>query len=290
MSWRLKQTLFAFCVLLLMLGMHAQAALLPIPELKTRVTDLTQTLNTEQQAQLEAKLVAFEQETGSQIAVLLVSSTQPEAIEQYSIRVVESWKLGREKQDDGVLLLVAKDDRKMRIEVGYGLEGAIPDVIAKRIIAEIMTPRFRQGHFYGGITQATEQLMRLIRGEQLPPPQKTQPAGKTQLLDMLPALLIAALLLGGLMRAIFGKFLGGLVNSGIVGLVLWMLGAGLALVLLLALLVFFLTFAGASNLAYMGGMGGGYGRSGGFGGGFGGMGGMGGMGGGFGGGGASGSW
>lgn len=284
MSWKLKRTLFAFCVLLLMLGMRAHAALMPIPELKTRVTDLTQTLNVEQQSQLEAKLAAFEQETGSQIAVLMVASTQPEAIEQYSIRVVESWKLGREKQDDGLLLLVAKDDRKMRIEVGYGLEGAIPDVIAKRIIAEIMTPRFRQGDFYGGILQATEQAMRLIKGEQLPPPPKAQTAAKTPLLDMLPALLIAALVLGGLMRAIFGKFLGGLVNGGIVGILLWTLGAGLALVLLLALIVFFLTFAGASNLAYMGGMGGGYGRTGGFGGGFGGM------GGGFGGGGASGSW
>lgn len=284
MSWKFKQTLFAFCVLFLTLGTSAHAALVPIPDLKTRVTDLTQTLNPEQQVQLEAKLAAFEQDTGSQIAVLLVPSTQPEAIEQYSIRVVDSWKLGREKQDDGVLLLVAKDDRKMRIEVGYGLEGAIPDVITKRIIAEIMTPHFRQGDFYGGITQAVEQLMRLIKGEQLPPPQRTKSAGKTELLDMLPALLIAALVLGSLMRAIFGKFLGGLVNGGVVGALIWMLGGGLVLILLLALIVFFLTFAGATNLAYMGGMGGGYGRSGGFGGGFGGM------GGGFGGGGASGSW
>ena len=283
MRLRFKQTLFAFCVLLMM-GMRAHATLMPIPELQTRVTDLTQTLNADQQSHLEAKLAAFEQETGSQIAVLIVSSTQPEAIEQYSIRVVDSWKLGRKKQDDGVLLLVAKDDRKMRIEVGYGLEGVIPDVVAKRIIEEIMTPHFRQGDFYGGITKATEQMMRLIKGEQFPPPQKTQSADKSQLLDMLPALLIAALVLGGLMRAIFGKFLGGLVNSGIVGLVLWVLGAGFVLVLLLALIVFFLTFAGASNLAYIGGMSGGYGRSGDYGGGFGGM------GGGFGGGGASGSW
>ncbi|MEK9825946.1 MAG: TPM domain-containing protein, partial [Methylotenera sp.] len=199
----------------------------------------------------------------------------------FCIRVVYCCNVALQQLIVGVLLLVAKNDRKMRIEVGYGLEGAIPDVIAKRIIAEIMAPHFRQGDFYGGILQATEQVMRLIKGEQLPPPSKAQSAGKTQLLDMLPALLIAALVAGGIMRAIFGKFLGGLVNGGVVGLLIWVLGGGLLLVLLLAVITFVLTFAGASNLAYVGGMGGGgYGRSGGWGGG----------GGGFGGGGASGSW
>lgn len=277
-----RQGLFAAVAFLLLFASNAYAALATIPALQARVTDLTQTLNAEQQAALEAKLAAFEQVSGSQIAVLMVASTQPEAIEQYSIRVVDSWKLGREKQDDGVLLLVAKDDRKVRIEVGYGLEGAIPDVIAKRIITEIITPQFRQGDFYGGITQATEQLMRLIKGEQLPAPQ-TKTSGQAELFDLLPGLFVAALVLGGIMRAIFGKFLGGLVNSGIVGVIIWLLGGGLVLVLLLALIVFFLTFAGASNLVSMGGMGGmggGYGRSGGWSGG----------GGGFGGGGASGSW
>lgn len=277
-----RQSLFAAVAFLLLFASNAYAALATIPALQARVTDLTQTLNAEQQAALEAKLLAFEQERGSQIAVLIVASTQPEAIEQYSIRVVDSWKLGREKQDDGVLLLVAKDDRKVRIEVGYGLEGAIPDVIAKRIITEIITPHFRQGDFYGGIAQATEQLMRLIKGEQLPAPQ-TKTSGQAELFDLLPGLFVATLVLGGIMRAIFGKFLGGLVNSGIVGVIIWLLGGGLVMVLVLALVVFFLTFAGASNLAYMGGMGGmggGYGRSGGWSGG----------GGGFGGGGASGSW
>lgn len=282
MRLRFWQSLFATVALLLVFGASAYAGLAPIPALQARVTDLTQTLNAEQQAALEAKLSAFEQETGSQIAVLIVASTQPEAIEQYSIRVVDNWKLGREQQDDGVLLVVAKDDRKMRIEVGYGLEGAIPDMIAKRIITEILTPRFRQGDYYGGITQATEQLMRLMKGEQLPA-LKAKPAGQTELFDMLPGLFVAALVLGGIMRAIFGKFLGGLVNGGVAAVIIWLLGGGLVLILLLALIVFFLTFAGASNLAYMGGMGGmggGYGRSGGWSGG----------GGGFGGGGASGSW
>ncbi len=281
MRLRFKQTLFAVCTLVLMFGMSAHAALVPVPALNTRVTDLTQTLNAQQQAQLEASLAAFEQETGSQIAVLIVSSTQPEAIEQYSIRVVEHWKLGREKQDDGVLLLVAKDDRKMRIEVGYGLEGAIPDLIAKRIITEIMAPRFRQGDFYGGIAQATQQLMQLIKGERLPSPSQSQPAANAQIWDIAPMLLIAVLVVGGIMRAIFGKFLGGLINGGVAGVLIGLLGGSIFLIVLLALIVFLLTFAGVSSMGHWGGMGGGYGRAGGW---------SGGGGGGFGGGGASGSW
>lgn len=279
----LKRGLIATCGLLCLLAFGAIAAtsgstLVPVPELEARVTDLTQTLSADQRTQLEARLAAFEQTKGSQIAVLIVPSTQPEVIEQYSIRVVESWKLGRAKQDDGVLILVAKDDRKMRIEVGYGLEGAIPDLIAKRIITEIMAPHFQQGDFYGGIVQAAEQLMRLIAGEQLAAP--VQSKTKAELWDMLPGFLIAALVVGGVMRAIFGRFLGGVVNGGVVGVLIWLLGGGLMLVLLLAFIAFLLTFAGASGLGHLGGMGGGYGRSGGFGGG----------GGGFGGGGASGSW
>lgn len=274
-----KHYLLAFCLLLLVSG-NLRAELAPIPALKTRVTDLTQTLNPEQQSQLESKLAAFEQEKGSQIAVLIVPTTAPEGIEQFSIRVVDSWKLGREKQDDGVLLLVAKDDRKMRIEVGYGLEGAIPDLIAKRIISEIITPYFKRGDFYGGIDQATNQLMRLISGEQLPAPQQARSAGG-QLWDMLYFVLIGAFVIGGILRAIFGKFFGGVLNGGLIGLLIWVFGGGLIIAIVLALLAFLLTFIGPSGLAYVGGMGGGYGRSGGW---------SGGGGGGFGGGGASGSW
>lgn len=278
MFFNLKSCLLAFCLLVLATG-NLRAELAPIPALKSRVTDLTQTLSAEQKSQLEAKLAAFEQEKGSQIAVLIVPTTAPEAIEQYSIRVVDNWKLGREKQDDGVLLLVAKDDRKMRIEVGYGLEGAIPDLIAKRIISEVMTPYFKRGDFYGGINQAVEQLMRLISGEQLPAPQASKPAGG-QLWDMLYFVLIAAFVIGGILRAVFGKFFGGVLNGGLIGLLIWVFGGGLIIALVLAFVAFLLTFAGPSGLAYVGGMGGGYGRSGGWSGG----------GGGFGGGGASGSW
>ena len=135
---KLKAGLLLCCTLLLLMAGSVHAELVAIPALKSRVTDLTQTLSPAEQNQLEAKLANFEQQKGSQIAVLIVSTTQPEDIAQYSIRVAESWKIGREKQDDGILVLIAKNDRKMRIEVGYGLEGAIPDLIAKRIISEVM--------------------------------------------------------------------------------------------------------------------------------------------------------
>jgi uncharacterized protein len=283
MSSVLKACLLAFCWVLLFASGSLRAELVPIPALQQRVTDLTQTLTSEQQSQLEAKLAAFEQQKGSQVAVLIVASTKPEEIEQYSIRVVDAWKLGREKPDDGVLVLVAKDDRKMRIEVGYGLEGAIPDLIAKRIITEIMAPSFRQGDYYGGINNALEQVIRLISGEQLPVPAQSKPSGG-KLWDMLYVVFIAAFVVGGILRAIFGKFLGGVLNGGIIGMLIWIFGGGLIVAIVLAIIAFFLTFAGAAGLGHtggLGGLGGGYGGSGGWGGGGGG---------GFGGGGASGSW
>ncbi|HEY9211046.1 MAG TPA: YgcG family protein [Methylotenera sp.] len=284
MSSLLKACLLAFCWVLLFASGSLRAELVPIPALQHRVTDLTQTLTPEQQSQLEAKLAAFEQQKGSQIAVLIVPSTKPEEIEQYSIRVADAWKLGREKPDDGVLLLVAKDDRKMRLEVGYGLEGAIPDLIAKRIISEFMVPSFRQGDYYGGINNALEQVIKLISGEQLPAPAQPKPSGG-KLWDMLYVVFIGAFVVGGILRAIFGKFLGGVLNGGIIGMLIWIFGGGLIIAIVLAIIAFFLTFAGVAGLGHAGGLGGlgggGYGGSGGWGGGGGG---------GFGGGGASGSW
>jgi len=281
MSSALKACLLAFCWVLLFASGSLRAELVPVPALQHRVTDLTQTLTPDQQSQLEAKLAGFEQQKGSQIAVLIVSSTKPEEIEQYSIRVVDAWKLGREKQDDGILLLVAKDDRKMRIEVGYGLEGAIPDLIAKRIISEIMAPSFRQGDYYGGINNAVEQVIKLIAGEQLPAPAQSKPNGG-KLLDMLYLVFIGAFVVGGILRAIFGKFVGGVLNGGLIGMLIWFFGGGLIVAIVLGIIAFFLTFAGASGLGHVGGLGGGgYGGSGGW---------SGGGGGGFGGGGASGNW
>ncbi len=271
----LSASLLALCMMLL--SCQALAELVAVPTLKTRVTDLTQTLTTEQQSQLEAKLTAFEQQKGSQIAVLIVPSTQPEDIAQYGIRVVDAWKLGREKQDDGILILVAKNDRKMRIEVGYGLEGAIPDLTAKRIISEVMAPSFKQGDYYTGINNAADKLMGLIEGEQLPAP--AQRSNGSGIESMLPILLFGGLIIGSILRAIFGNFFGGALNGGAIGFLVWMLGGGLLTAILFGFVAFFVTLIGPSGLGYLGGLGGSGGGSPFSGGG-----------GGFGGGGASGDW
>jgi uncharacterized protein len=252
----------------------------PVPELAARVTDLTNTLSPDQKSALESRLAAFEREKGSQIAVLLVPSTQPETIEQYGIRVVDTWKLGRKGIDDGILVLMATQDREVRIEVGYGLEGVIPDVTAKRVIEEIMIPRFREGDVASGLNAGVERLIGLIEGEPLPPPKK-QTASGGAFDTYFPMLFVAAIVLGGLMRAIFGKVLGGIATGGIVGLAVWLLGAGLFFAIVIALMAFVFTLGGGRGIpGGFGGMGGGGLGGGGFGGG----------GGGFGGGGASGRW
>ena len=151
MFFNLRANFIALGMLLLFATSMAHAAPVAIPELKNRVTDLTQTLSVDQQSQLEQKLAVFEQKKGSQIVVLMVPSTEPEDIAQFAIRVAEKWQIGRKKIDDGLLLIVAKQDRKLRIEVGYGLEGAIPDLTAKRVISEIISPQFKQGDYFGGL-------------------------------------------------------------------------------------------------------------------------------------------
>jgi uncharacterized protein len=253
----------------------------PVPELMARVTDLTGTLNGDQKSALESRLAAFEQQKGSQIAVLLVPTTEPETIEEYGIRAVDTWKLGRKGIDDGILVLMATQDRTVRIEVGYGLEGVIPDTIAKRVIEEIMIPRFREGDIAGGINAGVERLIGLIEGEPLPPP-KQQTASGGAFDKYFPMIFIAAIVIGGLMRAIFGKVLGGMATGGIVGGIVWLLGAGIFFALLLAFMAFIFTLGGGRGFhgGGLGGMGGGGFGGGGFGGG----------GGGFGGGGASGRW
>ena len=285
-----SRLLHPLCLCLALLGagsgltIHAEEV--AVPALQHRVTDLTATLSVDQQAALEAKLTQFEQQKGSQLAVLIVPTTQPEAIEQYSMRVAEAWKLGREKEDDGVLVLVAKDDRKMRIEVGYGLEGAIPDAYAKRIVSDIMAPHFRQGDFYGGIDAAIDSIIKLVDGEQLPAPPPRASRQQHDWGDLFPVLLIGGLVIGGILRAVLGRFLGGIASGGLIGALVWILGGGLIMALVLAVIGFFLTLLGLSNLGGLSSFGGGGGSgwsSGGdspFSGG----------GGGFGGGGASGDW
>ena len=279
----LKRCLFASLLLFVAtFSMAVQAADVAVPALTQRVTDLTGTLSPEQQASLEAKLAQFERQKGSQIAILVLPTTQPEDIAQYAIRVVDAWKLGRKGVDDGVLILVAKDDRKMRIEVGYGLEGAIPDAYAKRIIAENMVPSFKQGDFFGGLNAAADQLIGLVNGEALPAPTQ-QTMNISQWENMLPFLLFGGLIIGGILREIFGNFLGGALNGGLIGAVVWILGGGLIIALVLAFIAFIVTLSG--GLGALNGYGGGFRGGGGSGGGF-----SGGGGGGFGGGGASGSW
>src|SRR6202166_1977337 len=146
---------------------------LPVPKLEARVTDLTGTLTAGQQAELEQKLADFEARKGTQIAVLLVPTTQPEEIEQYSIRVTDVWKLGRKKADDGALLILAKDDHKLRIESGQGLEGVLTDAASNRIIEDTMVPLLRQAQYFAAISAGVDQMMRLIDGEPLPPPDQT---------------------------------------------------------------------------------------------------------------------
>jgi uncharacterized protein len=195
----------------------AFAELVAIPELSSRVTDLTQTLSQAEQAQLEQKLAAFEAKKGSQIAVLVVQTTQPEDIAQYALRVVEKWKIGREKVDDGLLVLIAKDDRKMRIEVGYGLEGAVPDLYAKRVISEIIGPKFKQGDFYGGLDAGLNSLIGLVDGEPLPAPAQTSNNNLAEIGfgPFLFLVMFAAIFF----NTIFGRFFGATATGGSSGLV-----------------------------------------------------------------------
>lgn len=262
---------------LMPLGAWAEVA---IPPLQHRVTDLTATLTADQQADLESRLAAFEAKKGSQIAILMVPTTQPEAIEQYSIRVAEAWKLGRKGVDDGVLVLLAKDDHRSRIEVGYGLEGALPDAIAKRIVSDVMKPFFRQGDFYGGLVAGTDKIASVIDGEPLPEAQHHAEPGLN--INAIFVAFMVAMVVGGVLRSMLGRFVGGLASGGMVTALLWFLGAGLMMAAVLGVVAFFMALGGGRSLPI------GYG-GGGFGGGSGG-GGFSGGGGGFGGGGASGDW
>lgn len=172
-----------------------------VPPLQSRVTDLTATLSPSRKQALEQKLAAFEARKGSQVAVLIVPSTKPETIEQYGIRVAEQWKLGRKGVDDGALLLVAKEDRALRIEVGYGLEGPLPDATAKRIIEEVIVPRFRSGDFEGGVDAGTDAVIKVIEGEPLPaPPRRDARGGGNSPFD-------TALVIGFMLVAVVGTIL-----------------------------------------------------------------------------------
>ncbi len=283
----------ALSLLLFGYGALAQVA---VPPLRAPVTDLTGTLTPEQVATLERRLQELETKKGSQIAVLLVPTTQPETIDQYSIRVAEAWKLGRRGVNDGALLLVAKDDRAVRIEVGYGLEGVVPDVLADRIVEQVVVPRFRSGDFFGGLTEGVTRMIALIEGEPLPEPARTQRTrGNDGLGSVLPLLLLVVFVGSSMLRRMLGTFGGASATAGIAAAIVWFLTSTLVIAIGAAVIAFVIALVG-------GGGGGGWTNprrrgSGGFGGGWGGGwssggggGGWSGGGGGFGGGGASGRW
>jgi uncharacterized protein len=267
-----------------------------VPPLSGRVVDQTGTLSAGDIASLTQKLKDLETRKGSQVAVLIVPTTQPETIEQFSIRAAEAWKVGRKKIDDGALLVVAKDDRKLRIEVGYGLEGSLTDVTANRIINEIIVPKFRTGDFSGGIDAGVGRIIAVIDGEKLPAPvpREQNPDLFSHLDPTNPFVLFALIIMGGILRSVLGRLVGSAATGGVVGVLAWFVAGSLAASFILGIVAFFLTMFAETMLSsggrggYIGGggwSGGGGSFSGGSsGGGFSGGGGS------FGGGGASGSW
>ena len=266
----------------------AELAQVPVPELRAPVTDLTQTLTPDQIQILDRQLRGFSERTGSQLAILIVPTTQPETIEQYSIRVVETWQLGRKKEDDGVLLLVAKQDHSARIEVGYGLEGVLTDATTHRIIRQVMLPNFKAGRFFEGLTEASTRLMQLINGE-VSPEQVSAPEADRRGRELpWPLLIFIAIVGGGLARVWFGRVAAAVMTAGLIGLITWLFMGSLLITLLAICFAFLFVLGGRGHGWGSGGWasgGGGWrGGSGGFGGGFSGG------GGGFGGGGASGRW
>jgi uncharacterized protein len=276
----------ACLVALLVCWVCAAFADVAVPPLSGRVVDQTGTLSGSDIAALTQTLKNLELRKGSQVAVLIVPTTSPETIEQYSIRVAEAWKIGRKKIDDGALLVVAKDDRHLRIEVGYGLEGSLTDVTTKRIIDEDITPKFKSGDFAGGIAAGINRMIRVIDGEPLPVPRQGQSAGLLSNIDPLnPFVLFAVFVVGGILRTTLGRLIGSVTTGSVVGILAWLIVGSLAASTIVAVIAFIFTMFGDSIASSSGG-GGSYSGSssssdsGGFSGG----------GGSFGGGGASGSW
>ena len=282
-------------------------AAVAVPPLSGRVVDQTGTLRSDEVASLTQTLKNFEVRKGSQIAVLIVPTTDGEAIEQFSLRVAEAWKIGRKRVDDGALLVIAKNDRHLRIEVGYGIEGALTDATTKRIIDEDITPKFKAGDFSGGISAGVERMIKVIDGEKLPAPAPPQWHGPNPLdyIDPFNPFVLVLLFFGGaFLRSILGRLIGSIANGGIIGLLAWLAVGSLAASILAGVVIFAISMlaesfasagppvrgrggysgggwsGGSSGGSWSGGSSGSSGDSGGFSGG----------GGSFGGGGASGSW
>ncbi|MGA7074845.1 TPM domain-containing protein [Bradyrhizobium sp.] len=231
----------------------AAAADVAVPQLSGRVVDQTGTLSASDAASLTQRLKDLETRKGSQVAVLIVPTTQPETIEQFSIRVAEAWKIGRKKIDDGALLVVAKDDHKLRIEVGYGLEGALTDVTSRRIIDEIIVPRFKTGDFTGGISAGVDRIIRVIDGEPLPvpKPEVSHSVDPDMFFNIVfsPFGFIGFVAIAGVMRGLLGRLLGSGVTAGVVGAIFWFLLGSIAISGILGVVAFLLTMFGDGILA-----------------------------------------
>ena len=269
--------------------------LVPVPALTSAVTDQTGTLSASERQALESKLRDWEARTTNQLAVLIVPTTAPEPIEQYTLRVAEAWKIGQKGKDNGAILLVAKNDKRIRIEVGYGLEGVLTDITSRRIIAENIAPEFSKGNFAAGINAGVDRIIEVVgAGEPLPaltPQRRTAPARHFDFGTMLIVLLVAVPILGSVLRSVFGKVGGSLLGGGIVGAIAWFVASSLLIAGVAAIIGFIvMLFSGISGRGgpgiFIPSGGGGFG-GGGFGGGGGGFSGGGGS---FGGGGASGGW
>jgi uncharacterized protein len=274
-----------------------------VPKLTARVIDQTGSLTAAERDALEAKLAAFEQKRGSQVAVLLVPSIGPEAIEEFAGRVTDAWQLGRKGIDDGVLFVVAKQERKMRIHTGRGVQGTLTDALSRRIIADLVAPHFRTGDFTGGIDAGVNAIIRAIEGEELALPAVKKSAQKVDTLSSHSNFLWMAFFLvpivAVILRSLVGRFFGAGLTSGATGLAAWFIFGSIAFGIVAAVLAFIFTLFTGSGMtpgARRGGSGGGWIPTGGGGwssggsGGFGGGGGFSGGGGGFDGGGASGNW
>ncbi len=284
---RIARAVAGLALLLAALIARADVA---VPALTARVTDLTGTLSGGAVARIESKLADLEAKKGAQLAVLIVPTTQPEEIEQFGIRVEDAWKLGRKGVDDAAYLIVAKNDRRVRIEVSYGLEGVLSDAVTNRIIDESITPRFKLGDFDGGVEAGVDRMIAVVDGESLPAPDKKWER-RGGLGDLLPILLIVVFIASRVLRSLFGRLFGSVVTGALAGGVAWLLSHLLPIGLGAGLVAFlFALLTGSSSRGWSAGSGWGGGFGGGFGGGGGGGGGFSGGGGGGGGGGASGSW
>ncbi len=267
-----------------------------VPPLIGRVVDLTRTLTAPEAQSLESRLAEWESRTGTQLVVLMVSTTQPEAIESYALRVAEAWKIGRRGQDNGAIFLIAKDDKKTRIEVGYGLEGTLTDVVAHRIITDTVAPFFSKGQFGAGISAGVERIIEVVGNGGAPATKGAARSARGGGIDfgtMLMLLLVVVPFVGGVLQRMFGKLLGSTVGAGLIGFAAWSIIGSIAIAAVAGIIGFVvMAFSGlvsgfGNRGVFMPGMG--WGR-GGFGGGSGGGGGFSGGGGSFGGGGASGGW